>query len=290
MGTTDNPNRVKPEPAILRRLRRLSRPIQTFTALLKALILVGCNLTGLREPIPPTPPPPPTSEPSPAVPADGWELVLPGLERRFVQPEGLGPFSAVVIHRIDPDLFTFRAHINLDEPLYNTQWRERFPRMTLFVNANFFDPSHNPLGLVVADGQAVGVTYVNRGGMFAVQDGVARVQSLVRSTYDGAPLEQAVQGFPMLVTDYTPNYQTAPGDRSSRRTVVALDSRGRVLLISTTLLGMTLDEMAAFLVSPDLDIVNALNLDGGGSTLMEAPDASLPSLDPVPVILAVYPK
>jgi hypothetical protein len=94
----------------------------------------------------------------------------------------------------------------------------------------------------------------------------------------------------MLIADRVPNYQRGPGDRTSRRTVVAQDSQGRILWISTSLLGMTLDQTAAFLTHPDFDIVHALNLDGGGSMLLDAPGAGLPSFDPVPVILAIYPK
>lgn len=262
----------------------MRRPLQTLTALFKALLLVGCNLTGIRDSLPS-----PTLEPT-APAAEGWELVMPGLERRYLQPEGLGGLAGVVVHRIDPALFAFRAHINPAAPLYDTGWRALRPDMVAFINANFFDPQGTALGLVVADSAVLGASYVNRGGMFAVQNGIPRVQSLIQQPYDGAALDQAVQGFPMLVVDGVPNYQRGPGDRTSRRTVVAMDSQGRVLWISTTLLGMTLDETAAFLVGSGLDIVNALNLDGGGSMLLSAPNAGLPSFDPVPVILAIYRK
>lgn len=256
-----------------------------MSALLKAILLVGCNLTGIRDVIPTMPPP--TATPPPA---DGWEIVLLGIERRWMQPDGLGAFAAVVVHRFDPAVVTFRAHISPGAPLYNTQWRERHPDMLAFINANFFDFSNNALGLVVTDGVVYGMSYVNRGGMFAVQSGMPRVQPLISQPYDGAALDQAVQGFPMLIVDRTPNYQSGPGDRVSRRTVVAQDSQGRILWISTTLLGMTLDQTAGFLVASDLDIIHALNLDGGGSMMLDMPGASLPSLDPVPAILAVYSK
>jgi exopolysaccharide biosynthesis protein len=268
-----------------RRIQRLRRPIRTLSALLKALLLVGCNLTGIRDAIPTMAPPTATPQA-----ADGWELVAPGVERRWMQPDGLGPFAAVVVHRFDPAQVAFRAHISPNTPLYNTQWRERYPDAIAFINANFFDFSNNALGMVVSDATVYGSSYVNRGGMFAVQSGIPRVQPLISQPYDGAALEQAVQGFPMLIADRTPNYQRGPGDRVSRRTVVAQDSEGRILWLSTTLLGMTLDQTAEFLSEADLDIVHALNLDGGGSMLLDMPGASLPSLDPVPVILAVYPK
>ena len=68
----------------------MRRPLQTLTALFKALLLVGCNLTGIRDSLPS-----PTLEPT-APAAEGWELVMPGLERRYLQPEGLGGLAGVV--------------------------------------------------------------------------------------------------------------------------------------------------------------------------------------------------
>lgn len=269
----------------MRRVQRLRRPIRTLGALLKALLLVGCNLTGVRDAIPAIVPP--TATPHAA---DGWEIVAPGIERRWMLPEGLGPFAAVVVHRFDPAQVSFHAHISPAAPLYNTQWRERHPDALAFINANFFDVSNTALGLVVSDGVHYGSSYINRGGMFTVQSSVPRVQPLISQPYDGAALEQAVQGFPMLLADRTPNYQRGPGDRVSRRTVIAQDAQGRILWLSTTLLGLSLDQTAAFLAASDLDLVHALNLDGGGSMLLEMSGASLPSLDPVPVILAVYSK
>ncbi|NOG50424.1 MAG: hypothetical protein HND48_14110 [Chloroflexi bacterium] len=62
-----------------------------------------------------------------------------------------------------------------------------------------------------------------------------------------------------------------------------------MLWISTPLLGMTLNDMARFLSESGLQIVHALNLDGGGSTMLASPGSDIPSLDAVPVILAAYP-
>ena len=72
----------------------------------------------------------------------------------------------------------------------------------------------------------------------------------------------------MLVLDGNPAYS----GRSpvSRRSVVALDRSGHVLLLATPLLGISLEDLAAWLAASDLDIVNALNLDGGGSTMFYA--------------------
>jgi uncharacterized protein YigE (DUF2233 family) len=87
---------------------------------------------------------------------------------------------------------------------------------------------------------------------------------------------------------------TYEGDRPSRRTIVGQDRAGRIILITTnSLIGMRLADLGAYLASTDLDLLNALNLDGGGSTMMVIKTGApqlVPSFDPVPAVLAVYPR
>lgn len=257
-----------------------------MAALVKALVLVGCNLTSLPTFTPQTPAPLPTPT---SQPAEGWTWVATGIETRTLTPPGLSVLSQVILYRIDPAYVTFKAHIG-GVPLRAGEWRTALPNALGFVNANFFTPENVPLGLVVSDGGVSGASLVNRGGMFQVSNGVARVRSLIEEPYTGEPLEQAIQAFPMLVVNRQPIYQYPASDRTSRRTVVAQDGAGRILIVVTPLIGTTLNEMATFLSTDvELDIVNALNLDGGGSTLLVAPQGvELPSFDPVPVVLAFY--
>lgn len=268
-----------------RLLRRLKRPLHIAGALIKALVLVGCNLVPLT---PSQPNAAPTAAFTPTA-APGWDAVMLGVERRMMIPDGLSPLSQVIVYRLDPQHITFKAHV-AGQPLRVAEWRGALPNALGFVNANFFAPDNTPQGLVVSDGSPSGQTYINRGGMFQVADGVPRVRSLIAEPYRGEALEQAVQAFPMLVLDRQPILQDPRADRTSRRTVVAQDSAGRIILLVTPLLGMTLNETATFLsTDPDLDVVHALNLDGGGSTLLSAPVAvEMPSFDPVPVVLAFY--
>jgi hypothetical protein len=283
-----------PDQAGYRRMNRLRRPLQVLGAVLKALVLVGCNLTQGLPALAPSPPPatdtpPATILPTEAVDPDGWVTVADGVERRVLTPDGLTGFSQVILHRLDPQRVALRAHVAA-APLRLEGWREALPEALGFVNANFFDRALQPLGLVVSDGAALGQTFVNRGGMVQVVGGVPSVRSLIEQPYLGEPLEQAVQAFPMLVVGRQPVYQEPRLDRTSRRTAVAQDSQGRIILLTTPLIGMTLNELAGFLATdPTLDIVYALNLDGGGSTMLYAPlGAELPSFDAVPVVLAFY--
>jgi hypothetical protein len=225
-----------------------------------------------------------------------WESLAPGLERRFYHPGGDYALTQLVALRIDPALYTFRAHYRPGEPLNLDGWREVLTNAVAFVNANFFDSQRNALGLVVADGVVYGQAYQGLGGMLQVQNGGVRVRSTISEPYTGEPLEQAVQAFPMLITNGQASFSNRQGDRISRRTVAGQDTQGRIVLIATSsLVGMRLVDLSSYLASTDLNLVNAVNLDGGGSTLLALnvpgqPPYQVLSADPVPTVLAVYPR
>lgn len=256
------------------------------------LMLVGCNLQAA---VPPTatltPPPTATPLPSPTPPPEGWSVLAEGLEQRLLYPaDGLTYFQTV---RINPAQYVFRAHYSPGNGLSLSEWRERLPDATLILNANFYTPQETVLGLLVSDGQVFGQSYVNRGGTFVVDNGVPRVRSTSAEPYRGEPLEQAVQGFPMLVRDGQQAYTDPEQTRSARRTVIGQDAQGRIVLMVTPLAGMGLTAMSAYLADvPDLNLTEAFNLDGGGSVMMSLTplDYALPSLDAVPAVLAVYPR
>lgn len=236
----------------------------------------------------------PTTTPEPAASESGWETLAPGLERRVFRPGGQNMLTSFLALRLDPALYSLRAHYQPGQPLDALGWQAALPGAAAFVNANFFNPENQILGLLVADGVVYGQSFIGFGGMAQVQGGMPRVRSLIAEPYRGEALEQAVQAFPMLILNGQPTFERTDGDRPSRRTIIGQDQAGRIILITTnSLIGMRLADLGTYLASTDLDLVNALNLDGGGSTMMVinrgAPQI-VPSFDPVPAVLAVYPK
>ena len=225
-----------------------------------------------------------------------WEILAPGFERRFYRPGGDYTLTQLVAVRIDPLQYTFSAHYLPGAPLNLSGWRDALPGAVAFINANYFDPQNRALGLVVADGIAYGQAYQGLGGMLQVQNGGVRVRSTILEPYAGETLEQAVQAFPMLMTNGLASFANPQGDRVSRRTLVGQDTQGRIVLMATTsLTGIKLVDLSQYLATTDLGLVNAVNLDGGGSTLMALtlpgqPTYFIPSFDAVPTVLAVYPR
>lgn len=226
----------------------------------------------------------------------GWETLAPGLERRFFRPGGDYPLTQLVALRIDPAYYSFRVHYRPGAPLTLDGWIAELPGAVAFINANFFDAHGQALGLVVADGIPYGQAYAGMGGMLQVQNGGVRVRSTIVEPYLGEALEQAVQAFPMLISNGQAAFANTQGDRISRRTLVGQNSAGRIILMATpSVIGIKLVDLSSTLASFDLNLVTAVNLDGGGSTMLALslpgqPAYRLLSLDAVPTVLAVYPR
>jgi uncharacterized protein YigE (DUF2233 family) len=174
------------------------------------------------------------------------------------------------------------------------RWETALPDAAAIVNANFFDPQNRILGLLIADSVTHGQSFTDRGGTMFVQNGVPGVRSNLIQPYAGEAFEQAVQAFPMLVVDGAASYTNPNDTDASRRTVVAEDDAGRITILATPLIGLRLNELSAFLATSDMNIVTALNLDGGGSTMLfiraDARPYYLQAFDPVPAVLAIYPR
>ncbi|MCB9451054.1 MAG: phosphodiester glycosidase family protein [Anaerolineaceae bacterium] len=278
--------------------RRLAGVIGLAAGLLAGCIMPQGEATHSPTAAPQTeqPSPPPTDAPALLdIESPDWQSLAPGLESRVLVPDAQRPFTRMVALRIDPAFFTFRAHYTPGVALTTRHWTEALPDATVIINANFFSPDDEILGMLVADGVLYGRTFTDRGGMFAVRDGGVRVQSLVAEPYGGEFLEQAVQAFPMLVVSGAASYAGTPTDRLTRRTIIGQSTDGRIIILATPLLGLTLGELSTYLPTTDLGLVNAVNLDGGGSTQMvvQVPgvlDYTITSFDAVPAVLAVYPR
>ncbi len=267
---------------------------------LLCFLLTGCMLNAPPPTLAPLPDAPPDAQNAPPSPMqstdtpaapDTWQMITPGLEQRRYIPNG-NSLAELAVFRIDPALFDFRVHYRAGQPLTVGEWRANLPEAALIINANFFDPNYNITGLLIQDGQVFGWPYTDRGGMFTVTDGVPAIRSNTRQPYmTGEIIQQAVQAFPMLVIEG----QAAPisdDGRASRRTAIGMDAQGRVIIMVTPVLGLSLTELATYLPTTDMGLVNAFALDGGRSTMIAVPGAnySVVSVDVIPAVLAIYPR
>lgn len=263
------------------------------------LVLSGCTLQK-PERIDVAPPASPTlSEPSsgveqPVAPATleptqgGWAELEPGIEYREIKVDR----TNVQIVRIDPALYRVRVAYDAGAPGRISEWAKALKPLVL-INGGYFDDQGRATALTIYDGVGAGTSYEGFGGMLAVDtSGVLTLRSLRQQPYDSnEALAQALQSTPMLVLNGEPVPQLNDTSERARRSVVAVDEAGRMLIIACSWPAFTLSELSRWLVEQQLGIVNALNLDGGSSTGLALNTAArtfvIDSLVRVPQVLVV---
>jgi exopolysaccharide biosynthesis protein len=177
----------------------------------------------------------------------------------------------------------------------------RAGRATVCINANFFDESGSPLGLVISRG--IEHKRLHKGGdtltgVFQVtRDGP---QIISRADFEPAKVIEAVQAGPRLLLSGS-KVQGLRDLASTRRSGVCLDAEHRLIMfaVSPGIVGISVEEMQNLLLDPGINCQNALNLDGGSSSQLYINSAvlgavsgfqevSVPGRDDVPVALGLF--
>ena len=241
-------------------------------------------------------PVPPTSIPTLDA---NWTAINAGLQyRRLSFKNSQNQDVTVLVARVDPTRATFKVKYMPGQAKSIYDWAFALGGAALIVNGNYFDQSGNPIGLIATDGNLIGSSIGrNDGGMFQVVADSPRVRSLYLEPFNNTEhFDQTLQGFPLLVAggQVAPAFNPDLNNTPDRRTVIAQDTHGRVLIIVTPLTGVSFTDMARWLDVSGLEVDMALNLDGGSATCMYlqtgGPSQITPGLAPVPVVLAVYPR
>jgi exopolysaccharide biosynthesis protein len=224
-------------------------------------------------------------------PLNQWSQVAPGVEVRYEHWKSAGPDEdTVTISRFNLQHLQMSVGYQPSQPLALANWQQQTGAVAVF-NGGYFDAHNRTTALVIANGQSYGTSYSDFGGLLAVDaQGNLILRSLSQQPYDPTTeqLQQAIESSPMLVIDGKRTQFNANAS-SSRRTVVALDTDGRLLFIVSPGEAFTLDELADLLASSDLHIQTALNLDGGASTGMYiktgSRNVSVDSISNLPLVI-----
>jgi len=250
--------------------------------------LIGCNAVRVSE------------SNSTATPEVGsgtttnWRTVAPGVERRDMHLPIASQTTQgkAILVRLDPAVVTFRVRYSPSTPHWLIEWRNLLPQAAVIINGGFFDETNQALGLLVSDGASSGQSFVGFGGMLQVTGSGVRVRSLVSDPYQGEPLLQAVQAFPMLIEQTRlPVLEGDEFDQRARRAWVGQDGAGRIIF-GLTHNWISLAELQQWLLASDLNLQAAFALDGGRSAglLVNVPgDEELyAALDQLPAVIAIY--
>ena len=235
---------------------------------------------------------------SDAIPDPSWSQLEPGLERRVIQiyNDQNQHVESMYVWRLD------QKHFRLDvafaeQPKTLEAWQAE-TNAAIVLNGGYFsinNERYSADGLMVVNGKATGRSFMGYGGMLAIDRSGAELRWLVQKPYNSHErLQAALQAFPMLVKPGGELGFPATRDNhaSARRTVIAQDKEGRILLLVAPQGYFTLHQLSAYLTESDLNLDIALNLDGGGSTgiLVANPREIIPSKVLLPFVILVYPR
>lgn len=177
-----------------------------------------------------------------------------------------GASDTVTIVRFDLHYVKLSVGYAPEQPLAMDQWMQKEQALAI-MNGGYFDAQDRTTALVISNGQTYGSSYSGFGGMLSVDaQGRVGLRSLSAQPYDpNEQLTQATQSSPMLLQNGK-RTQFSADNNAARRSVVAMDTQGRLLFIISPDQQFTLDDMANLLAKSDLSLTTALNLDGGAST------------------------
>ena len=240
---------------------------------------------------------PTVSDPPRTIPETGWDLIQPGLERRVIEiyNDQNQRVESLYIWRLDQK--SFRLDVAYDSSPKSLDAWQSGTNAAIVLNGGYYSIANEryfPDGLTIVNGQATGRSF-NRGGMLAIREDHAELRWLAQEPYNSSePLRAALQSFPILVE---PGGQLGFGaERDSharaRRTVIAQDKAGRILLMVAPQGYFTLHQLSLYLTESDLNLDIAVNLDGGGSTgiLVANPRELISPTRPIPFVILVYPR
>lgn len=222
-----------------------------------------------------------------------WNRVATGVEVRYEDWKiPGGDDDTVTIVRFDLHKTKLSVGYQPGQPLLMNEWMQQEHAIAM-INGGYFDQQDNATALVVSNGKVFGKSYNGFGGMLSVDaHGIVNLRSLRQQPYDpnNEQLEQATQSAPMLMSGGKRTQFSADASQT-RRSVVAMDKQGRLLFIASPGQVFSLDQLADQLVSSDLSIETALNLDGGSSTGLYVNGGSshvaIDSLAKLPLVIIV---
>ena len=222
-----------------------------------------------------------------------WNRVATGVEVRYEDWKNSdGDDDTVTIVRFDLHKIKLSVGYQPGQPLSMNDWTQLEHPLAI-INGGYFDQQFHATALVVSNGKVSGQSYTGFGGMLSVDTrGSISLRSLRQQPYNPnyEQLVQATQSSPVLMSGGKRTQFNADASQT-RRSIVAMDKQGRLLFIVSPNQIFSLDELADQLVSSDLSIEIALNLDGGSSTGLYvnggSSHVSIDSLAKLPLVIIV---
>ena len=202
-----------------------------------------------------------------------WRTVAPGIQYTELHPLQLNPLAK--IHAFKVDLLHYRLVSTfareLQQPIATVRVFAQHQPSLINVNGGFFTPLLQPLGLRINNKEVKSpLKTISWWGVFYTVGEHAYVVSS-RNYKPNSQIDFAIQGGPRLIVNgRIPRLKVG----EDQRTALGIDRSGDVVILVTDNLALTTTELARIMRRSEsrngLDCLQALNLDGGGSTQMYA--------------------
>jgi exopolysaccharide biosynthesis protein len=201
--------------------------------------------------------------------AQSWKMIGPGIEYLDLDRDRLPQWSHIHAFRLDMQYQELGVVLAKDTPSQNGSAPnfKRYSHSLIAINGGFFTPKREPIGLRISNHQVLNpLKLISWWGVFSIQN----QRASITSPYDfhhHNNIDFAIQAGPrLLIAKKIPALK--PG--FANRTALGITANGQVILLVTENLPITTTELAKIMRKQPLNCIDALNLDGGGSTQLFA--------------------
>lgn len=198
-----------------------------------------------------------------------WKPIASGVEYQDLQGGLLTPWSHIHVFRIDltKNQLSLITAKSLGLKNASVEQFSAHTKSLVSINGGFFDHQFRPLGLRINHNKVENpLKPISWWGIFYVKNNKARITNVshFQKDYD---LDFAVQSGPrLLIKGRIPSLKPGLADR----TALGITKNGQLIVLVSTNSVMSTKELATLLKSPPLSCVDAINLDGGSSSQLEA--------------------
>lgn len=201
-----------------------------------------------------------------------WQEIGPGLETaRFNFNVGAVFSSSIVLVRAQ--LQSYRVQVIRAAEF---GWKRapvrslcRLSGAQVCINSNFFDEQGKPLGVVINRGILHSKPHRGGGTLTAVLYATPKEVRIVhRDNFSTHGVVEATQAGPRLLADGRPVEGIKTSILSSNLSGSCIDRTGRLLVyrVASGMFGCTALQLQELLTHPEIDCMDAINFDGGGSS------------------------
>lgn len=180
--------------------------------------------------------------------------------------------AQLYIIKCDPRAYALRAttaeHVLSQKTSTAREMTHADSRFIAAINANFFDENKKPLGLIVDNTKKL--NNMHMGGkllhaIFLIKNDTAFISP--RADFSPENIQTAVQSGPQIIRN-SEKVSLGEYDTFSRRSGVAITKNNEIVFYATALRfpGTSLTQIQNALQNTGIEITDALNFDGGGSS------------------------